>query len=416
MALAMKIGGESAVYYVVPLLGGLAVWITYALGARVVGPIAGMIAAVLFAFSPIFMFHTLEPMGDVPVTAWWLLAWLLAISPGRWAAAGAGLAVGAAILTRPNLAPLAIVLGMLVAARRPRPSRLALFAAGSLPACLTIGAINAHLYGSPLASGYGPPLGYLYVWDRWRPNLRNYLGWLVDLNTPGLLLAFAAPLVVEQWRTAIAMLAFFLILLASYLFYFIFDTWPFLRFLLPGIPLLFILASGVFVRALERLPASSRSPAVFLLCVLLPIWYVVESDGLTVFTIGRAEHRYSVIGKAIGRTLPQNAVVISVIESGSVRLYSGRPTVRWDYLEPEKLDEAVGTLQRAGYAAYLLLEDWEVPQFRERFGRASRYSELDWPPVLDYRDVSVVRVYGFADRERYGAGERIASERLIYGR
>ena len=41
-----------------------------------------MFAAVLFAFSPLFMFHTLEPMSDVAVTTWWLLAWVLAVSPG----------------------------------------------------------------------------------------------------------------------------------------------------------------------------------------------------------------------------------------------------------------------------------------------------------------------------------------------
>jgi len=63
MALALKGAGPSAVYYVVPILGGLAVWLTYVLGARVDGPITGMIAAVLFAFSPLFIFHT-EPMSE----------------------------------------------------------------------------------------------------------------------------------------------------------------------------------------------------------------------------------------------------------------------------------------------------------------------------------------------------------------
>src|SRR5712691_11378048 len=152
MALALKIAGPSAVYYVVPILGGIAVWLTYILGARLEGPITGTIAAVLFAFSPLFIFHTLEPMSDVPVTTWWLLAWVFAISPSTWAPLGAGLAVSAAVLTRPNLVPLAIVLVAVVGANRPRLPRLALFAAGSIPGCLIVAAINAHLYGSPLAS------------------------------------------------------------------------------------------------------------------------------------------------------------------------------------------------------------------------------------------------------------------------
>jgi hypothetical protein len=414
MALALKIGGPSAVYYVVPILGGIAVWLTYVLGARVDGPITGLIAAVLFASSPLFLFHTLEPMSDVPVTTWWLLAWVLAVSPSQWAPLGAGVAVSAAVLTRPNLVPLAVVLVAVVAANRPRLSRLALFAAGSIPGCLIVGAINAHLYGSPLASGYGP-LPTLYAWDGWRENLRRYAGWLIELNSPGLLLAFVAPLVTRV-RFALAMLAFFLLLLVCYLFYLVFDTWPFLRFLLPAFPLLFVLASAVVVRGLEWLPFALRSVAVLLLCVLLPIWYVVKADSLKVFHIQRAEHRYPAVGEEIGRTLPANAIVLSQIQSGSVRLYGGRMTARWDFIEAARFDEIVDVLRRSGYEPYLLLENWEMPLFRNYVRGASQYADLDWPPAIEYQDISQVGVYRLADRARYRAGASIATNRITYER
>jgi hypothetical protein len=414
MALALRMAGPTAVYYVVPILGGLAVWLTYLLGSRVDGPITGMIAAVLFGFSPLFVFHTLEPMSDVPVTTWWLLAWVLAISPAAWAPAGAGLAVSAAVLTRPNLVPLAIVLVAVVAANRPRLPRLVLFAAGSMPGCLIVAAINAHLYGSPLASGYGPLLPF-YAWERWPENLRRYAGWLVELNSPGLLLAFVAPFVTRV-RFALAMLAFFLMLLLCYLFYVVYDTWPFLRFLLPAFPLLFVLASAVVVRALERLPFALRSAAVFLLCVLLPIWYVVKADSLTVFDIQRAEHRYPAVGEQIGRTLPANAIVLSVIQSGSVRLYGKRMTARWDSIAPARFDATIDVLRQEGYEPYLLLEEWEVPLFRKTFGGVSQYAALDWPPVLEYQGVSLSAVYRFADRAQHRAGTQIATSRITDAR
>src|SRR5439155_15652061 len=111
---AMKVGGANAVYYVVPVLGALSVWLTYILGRRIAGPQAGVAAAILVAFSPIFVFHTIEPMSDVPATAWWLLAWACATAPTLggpvWSAFFAGLAVSLAIATRPNLAPLALIL------------------------------------------------------------------------------------------------------------------------------------------------------------------------------------------------------------------------------------------------------------------------------------------------------------------
>jgi hypothetical protein len=414
MALALKSAGPSAVYYVVPILGGLAVWLTYVLGARLDGPITGVIAAVLFAFSPLFIFHTLEPMSDVPVTAWWLLAWVLAISPSGWAPVGAGLAVFAAVLTRPNLVPLAIVLATVVAANRPRLPRLALFAAGSVPGCLVVAAINAHLFGSPLASGYGS-LREFYAWDRWPENLRRYGGWLIELNTPGLLLALVAPLVTRV-RFALTMLAFFFLLLVCYLFYFVFDTWPFLRFLLPAFPLLFVLASAVFVRGLESLPFALRSAAVFLLCVLLPIWYVGKADEIRVFHIQRSEHRYPAVGKEVGRTLPANAIVLTVIQSGSVRLYGKRMSVRWDMMAPARFDEAIDLLRRSGYEPYLLLEDWELPLFRKLFSGASQYADLDWPPTFEYQDISQVGVYRLADRARHRAGEPVATTRITYAR
>jgi hypothetical protein len=414
MALALKAAGPSAVYYVVPMLGGLAVWLTYVLGARVDGPITGMIAAVLFAFSPIFLFQTLQPMSDVPVTAWWLLAWVLALSRFKWAPAGAGLAVSAAVLTRPNLVPLAIVLVAVVAATRPRLPRLALFAAGSIPGCLIVGAINAHLYGSPLESGYGS-LRAAYAWERWPENLRRYAGWLVELNSPVLLLALLAPLVTRV-RFALGMLAFFLLLVVCYVFFLVFDTWPFLRFLLPAFPLLFVLASAVVVRGLERLPVTLRSAAVFLLCVLLPMWYVTKADRLGVFAIQRAEHRYPAVGEEIGRTLPANAIVLSQIQSGSVRLYGKRMTARWDFIEAARFDETVDVLRRSGYEPYLLLEDWEMPLFRNYVAGSSQYADLDWPPMLEYLDMARVGVYRLADRTRHRAGAPITTIRIAYAR
>src|SRR6185503_6608866 len=88
----------------------LAVWLTYRLGARVDRPATGMIAAILVATSPIFMFHSFEPMSDVPVTAWWLLSWLAALSARDAGAILSGAAASLAIATRPNLVPLALVL------------------------------------------------------------------------------------------------------------------------------------------------------------------------------------------------------------------------------------------------------------------------------------------------------------------
>ena len=175
MAIAMSIGGPPAAYLVVPLFAGLAVWLTYLLGARIADARAGLLAAILVAFSPIFVFQSLEPMSDVPATMWWLFAWVLALSPRGDATFAAGLAVSAALLTRPNLVPLSLVLAVVAALQAPQLKRTALFVLGMLPGCVAVAALNAHWCGSPLRSGYGPLDRVLRVGPR-RPEPSPLLG------------------------------------------------------------------------------------------------------------------------------------------------------------------------------------------------------------------------------------------------
>ena len=104
-----RIGGRQAVFYVVPLLGGLAVWATYVIGAGVGGTLIGLSAAVLLATSPVFVYQLLNPMSDVPVTAWWALSFMLLPIKRRDAALAAGLFAGLALLTRPNILLVAMV-------------------------------------------------------------------------------------------------------------------------------------------------------------------------------------------------------------------------------------------------------------------------------------------------------------------
>lgn len=406
MAIATTVGGPSAVYFVVPFFAGIAVWLTYLLGVRIADARAGVLAALLVASSPIFVFQSLEPMNDVPATAWWLLALVLALSGGGGAALAAGLSVSAAVLTRPNLVPLAFVLFAVAASAAPRWKRATLFVAGMAPGCLAVAWLNAHWYGSPLASGYGS-LEHLYAWSRAVPNLLHYWSWMMELQSAVVVLAVAAPFVARAKPAAAAMLAFFFALLGCYLPYFVYDTWPFFRFLLPGIPVLLVLAATVIVWILARLPLAFRASLLFLVCTLLPMSYLLTADGLHVFDIQRSEHRYVSVGEFIGAALPPNAVVLTVIQSGSVRKYGRRPTIRWDMLEPDRLDLTLDGLRAAGYAPYLLLEDWEDELFRARFATTSVVGNADWQSAIVYYGPISVRVLGLDDRDAYFSGRRV---------
>ena len=406
MALAIKVTGwPGAVYYVVPLLGGLGIWLTYVLGVHAGRPISALFAAAAVGMSPIFLFEALHPMSDVPVTTWWLLAWVLAWAPGRFAPVGAGLATSMAVLTRPNLAPLAIVLVAVEALERPRLLRAALLAVAVVPGCLAIAAVNAHLYGSPLSSGYGN-LGSLYAWSNAGPNLRSYATWIVDFHSPAILLALAAPFVAFSKRTWL-MLAFSAGVLLSYVFYFVYDSWTYLRFLLPAIPLLLILAGIVIVALIERLPVSMRGVAAALVA-LIPISAEPLSAPFVMAKVAPGQQRFATVAEVVGRTLPQNAAVLSVVDSGTVKFYGQKATVRWELIAPDRLNHTIDVLRSHGYTPYILLQDFEEPVFRKRFSAASAIGNLDWPSAIEFFGQMRVKVYSVADRDAFRDGRDIA--------
>lgn len=407
MSLAQRLAGRQAVYSVVPLLGGLAVWMTYLIGLRVADGRTGLVAALLVAFSPLFMFQTFEPMSDIPATAWWTTAWAMSLVPGEWSAFGAGMSVAVAVLTRPNLAPLALVLLPVIASSRPRRTRVLLFTATAAAGCAVVGAFNAALYGSPFTSGYGP-LDQFFDRDHLMPNLAHYTRWMIQLHTPLLLLAVIAPLA-RLNRIVLWMWIFCFALGLSYAFYLVFDQWPFARFLLPSLPLLFVLVAIALLRAIAALPVAVRGALTLAVCVYLATSYAIVGARLGIFTVGRAEQRYATVGRHLGDTLPPSAVVLSMIESGSVRWHGGRLTVRWDFIPPDRLDATVALLRSRGYLPYILLEDWEEPLFRRQFAETNVLGRIDWPPSLEYQGAGRVRLYCVAERERYLSGEPVAT-------
>ena len=87
------------------------------------------------------------------------------------------------------------------------------------------------------------------------------------------------------------------------------------------------------------------------------------------------------MGAFVGGTLPENAVIFAMQHSGSLRYHAGRQTIRYDRLDAGWLDEAVAHLERSGYAVYVLLDDFEVPRFRERFAGQAEARRLDDAPT-----------------------------------
>jgi hypothetical protein len=335
-----------------------------------------------------------EPMSDVPAASFWALATWKVLDDSRFNIALAGLAAAIAILVRPNLVPLAAVLGVWIVWRRrdatlgDRARTLGIFAVSVVPACLAIAWINQTLFGSPLASGYGAP-NTLFSMANVMTNVRRYGGWLAETQTP-LVFAGLIALIVpasrlwpssESRQGAGLLAAIAITVFTMYAFYIPFDAWWFLRLLLPAWPALCIgTAAMISSLALPRF----RVVAPVAIAVL-GLYTAFLASRLRVFPDNEGERRYATIAQLVQQATEPSSVILASIHTGPLRYYTGRDTMRFDLLHEEWLDRAVAWLTQQGRHPYILIEDWERPIFEKRFAASNTLGRLALSPVLAYR-------------------------------
>ena len=391
---------SGAVFLVVPICAVLAVFLCYRLGADLGMPGAGALASVLLAASPTFLYQAVQPMSDVPVTACWAGALVLARRPGSWAPAKAGAVASLAILIRPNLAPLAVFVAAAAATAGEKVDLRRAIACGVavVPGVALLAAIQDVRYGSPLASGYGP-FRDLFSFEHIGPNLERYPRWLTETHTPFIWLWVLGPLAFRRAPRPVRAFGwigwtFCAAVFAAYLPYVYFrrEEWSYTRFLLPALPLMLLFASAVLRGALRRLGARAGFAASVVAFSALLVFLLVKSDAGGVFGLRGAERKYPEAGTYVRDRLPRASYVFAMQHSGSLRYYSGRQTIRWDLLDRAWLDRVIASLRGAGYEAYAVLDAGEDDAFRERFRITAQQSVERLVPIAA---IGPTRIYAF---------------------
>jgi hypothetical protein len=341
------------------------------------------------------------PMSDVPAAAFWSGALLLAARGTFPGAAAAGFIAGAAITIRPNLAPL--VLGPAIIAARlaagestQRVLRTTMaFAGACAPFVIFIAWLNHDLYGSPLQSGYGDTAS-LFAAAHLAPNLTRFPHWLWETQGPLLFVFPLAALISGPGPSSLALrrilLLFIVVVIACYAGYTPFDAWWYLRFLLPAFPVVFVLAADVVWWGTERFGTRTRVVATVAFACILVDYGVTQARERGAFVIGVGEQKYADVGRYVAAALPENAVLLAVQHSGSIRYYAHRRTLQWEWLDGGWLDRAIEQLRRSGFEPYLVLEEWELAPFRQRFGSQRAVALVDREPKAVHS--RGVRVYG----------------------
>jgi MFS family permease len=431
LAACMALGGELGAYVFGPVMAGVLALATYGVGAAIGAPWGGVIAAILISASPVTVRHSLYVSSDVPATAFWVLAWLMSLRSGAGAAVAAGASVAAAVMIRPNTAPLAVVIGLVVLLggvepavswRRPRwagPLVFALFAA--IGPTLVMWS-NTMLFGGPLEPGYKGAAEF-WRWGHVGPNLQRYPGWLFQIHSRAALLGLAAVplafvdrLVAGRRRAivfAISGLAIVVVNFASILPYLNFEQWTYLRFVLPAMAALFVLLGALIVwlaRLLRRSRWTMALTPVLLAPAVLIVW-TGEPEVQAVLREPVATRSVLLMGGYLRTALPSNAVLMVYTHSGSAGYYANRPVVRLDLLVPE-LDSIIVKLQAHGFRPYLLIDEVSEAPYMHRTYPQSAYWELDWAPRATFSAFGRIWLLDPADRAPFLAGTRYPSDML----
>jgi hypothetical protein len=394
---AKLIGGQEAVFWVVPIAGGLLVIATFGLGRRLGDSRAGLIAAALMATSPVVLFMLMVPMTDVPVACAWTIACYFALGESVGTALAAGFAAAVAILIRPNLVFEAGPIGLwfLIRGWRTGEPRRAIGHAAcfSVAASCGIGAvaaINQHLYGSALISGYGSFSNW-FTPANFTTNLGLYTGWLMYAHTPVALAGLAALLfpLKRVWpgvkdRAVFVMIALYVgVLAAQYLVFLVFDRWWYLRFLIAALPFL-MLGVGAIATALARVGKPALTLAVIVAVLALCVRDFVVGANEYAFDLWRGDWRYVAMAKVVRTNTPPTSVIYTMQHSGSIRYYAGRLTLNYSALDNDWLDRSVAWAQEHGSHPYLMLEHWEVEPFKTQFKNQALAEIVDTAPMVMY--------------------------------
>ena len=394
------LGGRDAIFLLTPLAGACLVYLTFLFGRELSGGAVGVGSAVLTATMPVFVFQVVQPMNDVVVAALWMAILVMAsrrdVNPGAL-----GGVVGLALFVRPNLAPAGVCVAVWCAATGRR--RLLAFIGAAAPFALVLLWLNDRLYGHPLRSGYGD-VDDLFALSHLTANLGNYGRSLLATELGFPLLGVAALFVArpEQRRTVRMALCVAAAISVVYLLYRPLPEWWYLRFLLPVLPMMCALA-------LAALVVATRRTTIVIPVVLIVAAYAATSPAMQeAWDLARLERRFRTAGSIARDRFAENAVFLTVWESGSVRYHAQREAVLWDSLAGDRLDAAVTWLIGQGRDPYIMIEDWEEPLFRQRFAAHSAIGQLDWPPRFDIE--RRVKIYRPADRASYLRGEAVPTE------
>lgn len=372
--LGVLFGWKHAPFYAIPI-SAIAGLLFFALFARRLFGSWWMAIAAAFtlAFSATYVFMAVQPMSDVVVTAWTVLAiaaaWRARDGRAEWAAV-AGAAAGAGVWVRPSN----LIMGLALLFALPWTKK-------ALAYCVTSGAIvmaplfvfNKVLFGSMLRTGYGA-VGGLMGLDNPRTHIWHYIYWTGVLLTPFALIGAVYSLVrARRERIHLVLALWWWPFYIFYIFFGPYETWWYTRFLLPAYPAL-VLGMFYAVRALHRYTV----PVVFAMALVIDVWAIRH---WVLLEFHESEKIYPNAVRWAEAEIPPDAIVIGMQFTGARKYYKNRCSLRYEWLTPENVKVLEQKVPFDKW--YAVVGDYEIEEtLRKAGGR--------WTDLGQYREVHLL--------------------------
>jgi hypothetical protein len=339
-------------FFVNALAGVLTALLLYLILRDSVSRGTALLITLLWTCFPVTMFIGIRVMSDLVATLFILLAYYLFT---RNKIAWSGVAFSYAVVVRPSCVLFFIILlPLIIRKKKFWPFCFSAAIIGSL-----YGLYNWAVFGKPWMTGYGEFSNELTN-SVFLHHFIYYGKTIFILMTPLLLIPALLPIVRRRPHSW-----FYVSWLASFWIFYSFwfagaDSWWYLRFLLPGLPALFILSAIGMQDIKERLltwkPRCQpllNTAAVLILFIML-FYFKVFSDRNLVFSADKGELYYQAC-KKMQSLVPPDALVGGLEMSGPIRLYTGLESFRWDHPQCPQL---IHDFLKKDRPLYLLIEPW----------------------------------------------------------
>jgi hypothetical protein len=347
LAAGMLVGVQ---HFVTPLCALLSVCLLYLLLIRRVSRFTAVLFCGMWALFPIVLWGAGNIMSDLPAALGLMVCYYFF---DREKPAAAGLAFAFAVAIRPTN----VLFGLLLL---PLFREWRMFFRFAVPAALggsVYAAYNWHLFGAPWRTGYSYAFSLLS--QKVFSHHSAFYGMTALRQLTPLLALPALWAVVRRRSRSVFLLAWFLVFWVYYSFWEPgADAWWYVRFLLPGLPALFLLAAdgwedirGSIEKARPRWAPAVRT-AMVLLALALVVWFVRFSTHERLFTRATGKAYWQIARSAIA-AIPADALVGSFETSGALRLYGGFETFRSIYPGSEVL---IADALAGGRRVYLVVE------------------------------------------------------------